>query len=287
MRLILAALVAISLGADALGAQNPLVRRYGLGDSVGYHMEAINAQRQASVAYSADVVGIVRRDSAGAFIESLRWTTLSRNGAASAPPDSGRAAQTISLDRGWQPVPDVRRLDPRLIGPALDLFTFYIDAKLAAAQEGLRRQGDHVYLPLGIGGSWADGTRVLIGKDAVDFDISMLAIHEKEKTAEVLVRHVPPQRLSLQLPASWMSSGATPNWVEIESTPNGRFRGRAGVESFDVTLTLSLVDGRLLSAIMENPVQVMERECADRALVDCGPATRYRIHRRIAVTASR
>jgi hypothetical protein len=37
----------------------------------------------------------------------------------------------------------------------------------------------------------------------------------------------------------------------------------------------------MLSAKMDNPVEVRKRECADVALTACEPATRYQIRRQI------
>jgi hypothetical protein len=43
-----------------------------------------------------------------------------------------------------------------------------------------------------------------------------------------------------------------------------------GRETFDVQLVVSLVDGRIVSATMDNPVDVLERTCSDAALTSCG-----------------
>jgi hypothetical protein len=48
-------------------------------------------------------------------------------------------------------------------------------------------------------------------------------------------------------------------------------------------LDIALSDGRIRSATMDNPVDVMERVCRDAALTSCGEARRYRIHRHIVV----
>jgi hypothetical protein len=135
-------------------------------------------------------------------------------------------------------------------------------------------------LPLGVGGSWADGHSVLLGKDAIDFEITLVTLAADRATVQV--RHVPPRASKLELPAAWMSDPVGPapnNWVEVVERPDGHYRARVGVEVFNVELQISRRDGRLLFATMQNPVTLVERDCEDRALNVCGPPRRYRIDR--------
>jgi hypothetical protein len=48
-------------------------------------------------------------------------------------------------------------------------------------------------------------------------------------------------------------------------------------------LKVSTEDGRLLSAHMENPVDVVDRHCKDAALTDCSESTRFKILRQISI----
>jgi len=52
-----------------------------------------------------------------------------------------------------------------------------------------------------------------------------------------------------------------------------------------VEIKLGLDTGRILSATMDNPVDVMERVCDDAALTVCGNPERYSIRRQIALKA--
>jgi hypothetical protein len=56
-----------------------------------------------------------------------------------------------------------------------------------------------------------------------------------------------------------------------------------GKETFDVELKVSLDDGKILSATLDNPVEVLARECADAALSSCGEPVRYQIHRQVEI----
>lgn len=74
------------------------------------------------------------------------------------------------------------------------------------------------------------------------------------------------------------------NWVEVEKSGE-KFAAEVGKETFEADITVDMATGRILSATMENPVEVLQRDCVDRALTSCGESVRYRIRRQIAVVA--
>jgi len=127
---------------------------------------------------------------------------------------------------------------------------------------------------------------VLTGEDLIDFDLNFQSIDPAKKTALLVVHHVPPAHPNLQFPAAWMEAPVadTPNnWIEVAKTKEGKYQAGAGKETFDVTLTVSTADGRILSATMENPVLTSSRECDDAALTKCAAAQPHTIHRHIEI----
>jgi hypothetical protein len=60
------------------------------------------------------------------------------------------------------------------------------------------------------------------------------------------------------------------NWAEVAKGDQGKYLAQIGKETFEVMIKLSLPSGRILSAEMDNPVEVLERECDDAALLKCG-----------------
>jgi hypothetical protein len=155
-------------------------------------------------------------------------------------------------------------------------------------QNGLVHAGDHAYVHYGASNSWADGTRVVLGQDSIDFEVFLESIDRASQVATLVVRHVPPQEPQVRLPARWMTApvGASQNnWVQVEKTPDGKYTAGVGQETFDVEIKLDLATGRILSATMDNPVDVMERVCSDNALTACGDPERYRIRRQITLHA--
>jgi hypothetical protein len=102
-----------------------------------------------------------------------------------------------------------------------------------------------------------------------------------------VVKHVPPAEPQIKLPAAWMSEpvgAAKNNWVQVQTVEGGGFLGEIGEESFEADIELDRATGKILSATLDNPVEVKERKCEDAALTACGEATRYRIVRQITLT---
>jgi hypothetical protein len=76
--------------------------------------------------------------------------------------------------------------------------------------------------------------------------------------------------------------------VEVERSSDssgGKYAAEVGKETFQADITVALGTGRILSATMDNPVEVLQRDCTDRALTSCGDPIRYRIRREIAIVA--
>jgi hypothetical protein len=48
-------------------------------------------------------------------------------------------------------------------------------------------------------------------------------------------------------------------------------------------IKLSIPSGRILSAEMDNPVDILGRDCDDAALTKCSAPSRYKIHRRVSL----
>jgi hypothetical protein len=58
-----------------------------------------------------------------------------------------------------------------------------------------------------------------------------------------------------------------------------------GRETFDVTIDVRLSTRAIVTATMDNPVDLVERVCRDASLTTCGEPYRYRILRRISLRA--
>jgi hypothetical protein len=261
-----------------------LSRRYREGEKLSYHMTATNKDNVITKSYEAQADGVVKKDSAANFYEEYKWSGVVWDGKAVAVPRDFR--QILSLDPDFKPVfPDLQKATPGLVGPALDLMTFYVDLGFAI-RRGLNRPGDHAYIKFGRPSSWAAGEGAILGESSVDFDITLQNVDLSAKTATILVRHVPPAQSRVQLSASWMRTpvaGTANNWVSVRKDPSGKYVAAVGKETFDDLIRISLTDGRILSATMDNPVEVLERQCDDAALTACGPPIRYEIRREIAI----
>jgi hypothetical protein len=262
----------------------PPHRRYQDGETLSYRMRTSNRDATGTITYEAECHAQVTKDPSGNFYERYSWRRLNFDGKTVPLPIDG-FHEDLSLDPEFKlSVPNLRLVPPALIGPITDLLTFYADAQLAMRQGRLVRTGDRVYVPNGKPNSWADARSVVLGEDAIDFDI----VFERadHRTATVVVRHVPPQKPRIQIPAPWMRSPVVDheanNWVEVSRAGQG-YIAAVGEETFDVDIVLSRTDGKILSASMVNPVEVKQRRCMDAQLTECGKADRYEILRKVRI----
>ena len=131
---------------------------------------------------------------------------------------------------------------------------------------------------------------MIIGEDAVDFEVILEALDPAAGTAAILVRHTPPERPAIRIPAAWMRApvaGTANNWVEVQRLEGGRYAARIGQETFDDRLTVDLNDGKILRAELQNPVNAIERTCEEAALARCSAAAPLRIMRTVTLTLVR
>jgi len=281
--LVLIATSALLAAQPSSTAQNPLRRQYHDGETLIYNMTGLNESWHCTV--QAD--GIVKKDASGAYFEEDQWANLGSDGQPTPlSPGSDAFRQRLSLDPDQNMIPpDLSKADPKLVGPALDLMTFYADLWLVNKTGQLAHPGDHFYVKVGTPSSWANGSQVILGQSSIDFDLTLKSVNPSDQTAVLIVRHVPPEKSQLTLPAAWMQTPVadTPNnWIQVVKLP-GKFFASVGQETFNDELTVSLVDGKILSASMDNPVKTIARMCTDEALMQCDPPQPHEIIRKIQI----
>lgn len=77
------------------------------------------------------------------------------------------------------------------------------------------------------------------------------------------------------------------NWVTVQRMKDGTFLGAVGKETFVDEIVLSLSDGMILSATMDNRVQTIERECTDSSVTQCGAPKSHFISRQVEISLNR
>jgi hypothetical protein len=280
---------AFSNAQTASVAPNPLHRQYREGERLTYHMKAMNE----SWRYEIDAKGVVKKNASGQFFEEYQWAHMTSNGEpVSLAQSVGDYRQKLTLDPSQIPSGlDLTKVDQKLVGPITDMMTFYADLWLANKLGVLKNAGDHFYFKNPMPpSSWADGSHVLVGEDAIDFDMTLKSVDVAAGTAVVEVKHVPPKDSVLPFKASWMrepvAAGAN-NWVQIVKNSEGKYEAAVGLETFAVNLTVSTADGHIVSATMENPVTTTERLCDDERLTTCGAPKRHEILRKVELAMAR
>ena len=272
-------------GQVATQGHDPLQRQYHEGEALVYRMTAVNGAWH----YAIQADGVVKKDATGAYYEEYRWSNMQSGGQPmQLSAETAAFRQRLSLDPNQNPSgPDLTKVDPRMIGPITDFMTFYVDYWLANKVGQLKKAGDHFYFrnPMPAS-SWADGTHVLIGESAIDFDMTLKTVDAAAGTAVLVVKHVPPEKSAVKLPAAWMQTpvGDLPNnWVGVQKEQDGRYTASVGEENVNVEIKVSLADGKILSATMDNPVKTIERTCEDLALTKCGEAKPHDILRKVEI----
>jgi hypothetical protein len=285
-----AAVVCSSPAQTAPAALSILARHYQEGEKLTYHMKGSYRGHIGTTVYEVDATGVVKKNADGKFVEEYAWSNLVVNGApVTLSPAAAAFRQQLSLDE-FSGVPDLSQVIP-LIGPITDTLTFYVDLLLATRQGSLAKPGDHYYFKRGTPNSWADGNYVITGQDSIDFDMTLTAIDPAAKVATLVVRHVVPAQPQIKISADWMKPPVadTPNnWTEIHrnfASQSGadKYVAAIGKETFEVELKVSLVDGKIISGKINNPVEVLERNCSDLTLTVCGAPVRYQILRQIEI----
>jgi hypothetical protein len=271
-------------------APSVLTRHYQDGEKLAYHMKATNKDRATSQAYEIDGIATVKKNATGNFVEEYAWTNFVLDGKPfPMTPAMKDFRQNLSLDPASPSgVPNLSQVIP-MVGPITDMLTFYADLWLSTKLNKFARPGDHFYFDAmaTTPNSWADGTYTIIGEDVIAFDITLKDIDAANKIATLEVRHVPPANPQIKLPAEWMHApvaDTSNNWVELQKTSDGKYSGQVGKETFDVIMKVSLVDGKIVSATLDNPVEVVERDCTDIALTKCSEPMRYQIRRQVEIT---
>lgn len=289
MRATLALFCALAVSTPALTQTGPsrmIARRYVDGQELRYAMKAENN----GATYEVTVSATTKRAVDGRFIEEVAWSDYMANGKPRPLSPSNQAFRLAVTLAGGSPfdLPDLSKAIG-IIGPVTDVMTFYADLFLAMHQGNLANAGDHFYFDNPMTGSWADGTNVLVGRDHVDFDITLTRMDRGTDTAVLAIKHVVPRVPDVKLPVAWMATPVadTPNnFVQVRRTAGG-FAATVGKETFNVDIGVSLSDGRILSATLVNPVVAITRDCKDAELTVCGEPRSDPTMRRIQMSLIR
>jgi hypothetical protein len=291
----LKALWAVFLGVGAaLAAQdvppdvNLLLRHYHEGEHLTYRVKGV-PDWHGHDEVQAD--GIVKKDPDGTYFEEYEW---------SAPSDQGVAVrQQISLDpNGKLALPSFTDADLWLSYPMVQMWGIYIEVRLAVKGK-LTRAGDHFHFSFGGPASCLVGKQipvtnlskcgddVLLAQFANDFDYTLKDVNRANDTATLVVRHVAPEIPDVKLPAEWMRkpvAGTPNNEVVVRKTGEGTYLTAVGKTTQTDEIVLSLSDGKILSATLDNPGEVVERECADSALTQCGEPQSRSVRARVEIS---
>jgi hypothetical protein len=159
---------------------SPLQRRYTNGAVSNYEMTGDNDGWR----YTIRALDVVKRDANGRYYEEIQWSDLTSNASQTLTPASLAFRQSLSLDdpASYMKVPNLTNVQPLLIGPITDTLTICSDLTLA-----IKASGQSAYVPRSTPNSWANGQRVLLGQDVVDFTLKVEEVNPSEHTETTAV----------------------------------------------------------------------------------------------------
>lgn len=266
----------------------PVLNRIYLEGEVMKYKLTLDYEQTGQPPYSANsrASALVKKRADGVYYESWQWIGTDKAGRA--VPLTREALdyrQLLSLDPGFKlAIQDLSKA-LQLVEPITDTLTFYADAQLAARKGLPLKAGEHLLVEHGAPNSWAGGA-VLAGWDCIDFDLTYTAVDDSSGTATLKVLHVPPAKDCGAAPVPWLArpvAGGRNNWYQVRKE-GGAYRAGAAVETFEDVLTLSLGDGRILSATQYNVLTGETRACADEALTNCGVPEKFTVTRRLKLS---
>lgn len=273
---------------EAAPSTATLRRAYTAGEVFKYKLELNYSEAGTETSRTVSrAAAVVKKRGDGVFYELWQWTGMQKNGAdIELPPESLDFRQLLSLDPGFKlAIPDLSRIVP-LIEPVVDTLTFYADMQLAVRKGLLLKPGERIFVEHGLPNSW-EGGPTLLGRDCVDFDLTLTTVTPSENTATLLARHVPPARGCGVPPAPWLGkpvSDTPNNWYQVRKEGKYSYVVGAAKETFDDEIKISLSDGHIISASQLNQVTGETRTCADERLTQCGAPRKFSIVRNLLLS---
>ncbi|MEI7527494.1 MAG: hypothetical protein WCK76_01010 [Elusimicrobiota bacterium] len=233
---------------------------------------------------SASAVATVKKRGDSVFYEAWQWTGRKKNGAdIKLPAESLDFRQLLSLDPGFKlSIQDLSKIYP-LIEPVTDTLTFYADLQLAMRKGLALTVGEHLFIEHGLPNSWAGGPTA-VGRDCVDFDLTLTDINAADNTATLRALHLPPAAGCGAAPVPWLQkpvSDTANNWYQVRKEGKSIYIASAAKETFDDEIKIGLADGHIVSATQFNLLTGEKRTCLDEKLAMCGAPGRFSIVRKL------
>lgn len=301
IRKLLLLVPALLLGACARAVKEPAViqppaviitpgvkRVYTEGEVLKYTLALEHSMSGADTAIAvSSATATVKKRADGVFYEVWQWTGVRKNGREiRLPPESRDFRQLLSLDPGFKlAIPELSKI-PAIVEPVTDTLTFYADVQLAARTGLLLKAGEHVFVEHGRPNSWAGGATVL-GRDCVNFDLTVTEVNAAENYAVLKALRVPPAQGCGAAPAAWLEKPVTDtpnNWYQVRKEGKSTYIAGAATETFDDEIKLSLSDGRIISASQLKRVSGVTRTCTDKRLTKCNAPGKFSIVRKLLLS---
>jgi len=167
-------------------------------------------------------------------------------------------------------LPDIKGWDMGVVGPVTDLHTFLVAVSPQVGADKVTRAGETHTLPEAPKASWANGENIPVGEDCIRISVTLVEMNAE--TAIYRTTFMPPESACLEMLKPWMEAEVVegaPNNFQQQMNLGGAAAVMWGREEFVVTSTVRRSDGRILSATMDNRLDLRLKVGCDANLNSC------------------
>ena len=210
--------------------------------------------------------------------ELVGWTALTVEAPEGTFTDESEAAQSVSpYEMSLQVGIDLELPDlvvPEMTGMITDLFTYYVAVSSSLGVTEVHESGDVYTQDEPVVGDWSDDLGTPVGQDCILPSIELVELDEDEGLARFETRfEVPDAPDCLDwVHESWSTpvvDGQENNFQQVVDVDGDRF-AMYGVEWFTIQSDVDASDGRILSATMDNRLDLQLLGMCDEDWQSCG-----------------
>lgn len=259
------------IGSAALAAdQFSYERKYQIGEQCEYLLTRnyyLNTQWQHKATAAASLVVV---ETENLLADQVQWLSLLKSDVSGTTDLSAEAKKVdsyfMSLQAGGPlKVPPLKV--PQMVGMITDFLTFFVAVSPHVGTPNVKSVGEIYVAPQSTKGDWSDGQAVIIGEDCIHPRVEMTDLNSLVVTYKTSFLAPTSDQVCITMNKDWMVEpvdvGTPNNFQQITSDGSGKFNVMWGHEFFVVTSQVERATGKLLSANMDNYLNLrMKTDCS-------------------------
>ncbi|MEM9024292.1 MAG: hypothetical protein AAGB22_11150 [Bacteroidota bacterium] len=218
--------------------------------------------------------------------ESVRWTSLVQHTAADTIRYDTNAQRTAPYSFSLHPEGSLeapRFDDPVMLSSLADLTTFLVAISPQAGSHKVQQAGGSYHNPEPARGDFSDAFNTPVGEDCMDITVHLVRMNRD--TAVYRTTFLVPAKPCLELVGGIAPSPENPvNFQMAQGVGNGRMNLLYGQETFVVESHVRRRDGALLSATMDNVLDLRMKVFCDAQYANCQTELPWKISRKVVLS---